>query len=126
MLLKLKVLMTGLEESLKVLFEPTTEGSVRISKQFESEVAQGLENIYADFTYSADKIFDGLKTFLLKSTTGALREIAKCVAMLSNRLVSVREASSDKPSGSFSGTSAAAADAEPSTSAGASSKAGPQ
>lgn len=49
-----------------------------------------------------------------------------CVANLSNRLASVREAIYVKPSESVVGTSAAAAGTEPSASAGASSKEGPQ
>lgn len=48
---KLKVLETDLGRSLKAVSERTTEGSLVTSKQFETEVTQGLERIFAVFKY---------------------------------------------------------------------------
>lgn len=84
-------------------------------KQFETEDVQGLEKIIADFTYEEAKISGGLKKSLLESILDAQWEIANCVAMLSNGMVSVREATSFKPSASVASTSAAHAGTAPLT-----------
>lgn len=61
-------------------------------------MAQGHERTFAEFKHEVVKSSGGSETFLSESTSGALREIANCVAKLSNRLASVCEASSEKSS----------------------------
>lgn len=85
-------------------------------------MAQGLERIFSKFEQKAANCFGGLKTSLSASTSGAQRELANCVAMLSNRVASAREASSVQPSAFASGMTAAASVAAPSTATGQSSK----
>lgn len=58
-----------------------------------------LSTEFDEFKYEAADIFDGLKTVLSESNSVAQNKIVNCVAMLSNRLESVRESSSDAPSG---------------------------
>lgn len=65
-------------------------------------------------------------TSLLETTSGGQREIMVCVAILSDRMASVCEASSVMISASASDTSSAAAGMALSTSAGQSSKRGLQ
>lgn len=86
---------------------------------------KGLGKILADFRYEAAKISE-LKTLLSESTSRAQREIASCVAMLSNRLAGVREPSYVKPFASVVSTSAAAAGTTTSATAGLSFKESPQ
>lgn len=97
---KLKVLETHLGESLQAVNERTTEGSSVTSSQFETEVAQVLERISAEFKYEDAKSSARLKTSLSESIFDAQCKIANFVAMLSNRLASGREASSVEPSAS--------------------------
>lgn len=82
--------------------------------------------MFAHIKYEAAEVPGRLKTSLLESTLGAQREVANFVAMMSNRLASVREGSSVKHAAFVLGISAAAAGTAQSTSAGPSSKKGPQ
>lgn len=91
-----------------------------LSKQFETEVAQGPEKIFAYFKYEAAKVF------VPESGSGTQRKIANWVAILPNRLAGVRESSSVKASASAWRASAAAAATAQSTSSGPSSKEGQQ
>lgn len=60
--LKVKPLETEFEEVLNVVFERTTDGSVMMVKQFETEVARDLEKIFEYIKYEVAKIATGLKT----------------------------------------------------------------
>lgn len=88
------------------------------------EIAKGVEKNFEDSMHEAAKISGGFKTFLSESTSGAEWEIAKYVAMLSNRLASVRGASPVRSSASVLKTRAAVACTAQSTSVGSSSKEG--
>lgn len=63
-LLKLKLLETDLRDSLKVLSERTTERFRILSKQFETEAAQGIKKIFVHFKHETAKVSDVLETFL--------------------------------------------------------------
>lgn len=115
---KLKVLETDLGKSLKSLSEQTIESSTMMSKQFETEVTKGLERIFGEFKYVAAKISGKLESSSPESTLGTQLGIPNCIAMLSNRLARVVEASSVKPSTFTSGATASAARTSPSTSTG--------
>lgn len=71
----LKVLETDLGESLKSLSQRTIEGFSMMLKQFETEVDQGLERIFAEYKNEAANISGGLETFSLKFTSCAQRKI---------------------------------------------------
>lgn len=114
---KLKVLMTDLEESLNAVSKRKTENSSLMSKQFVADVDQSLERIFVEFKDGAAKIFGGFRTSLSGSTSGTQRKSSNFVAMWSNRLASVRWASSVKPFAFASGMSAVAAGTAPLTSA---------
>lgn len=90
------------------------------------EVAQDFENIFTDFKYEAARISGGLKKSLSQSILNGNREIVNCFVMLFKLQADICEARSGKPSTSVSGTSAAAAVAAQSKSAGLSSKEFPQ
>lgn len=62
--LKLKVSERDVAESLKAVFEQTTEISCMISKQFQTEVARGLKRIFQRFKYKASK-YPGVWKLLL-------------------------------------------------------------
>lgn len=94
-------------------------------KQFETEVAQSPEKIFADFIYWAANISCRLNVFV-GVLSGSKRKIGNCIVMLSNLLGSARKASSVKPSASALSTSTAAAGMALSTSAGPGSDGGPQ
>lgn len=122
--LKLKILKTGVGEFLKVVSGRNTEGSFVNSKNFETEMKNVFEHIFAEFKYEAIKFCSGMKNYLSESASGAQRESTNCAGILSNRLASVLETCSGKPSASVSGTSAAFAGTALSTAADKSSKGG--
>lgn len=112
----MRVSETDIEESLKAVFERTTEGSTLMSKNFKTEMERWLARISTVFQYDAAKCFGYLKTYLPEFTSVAPCEISNCVAMMHNRFASVHETSSVGLSASVSGKSAAAAGTMPSTS----------
>lgn len=94
--------------------------------QFETEMAQGLQTIYADIMYKAARISGVLKMYLAESVSGAQWDTALCVATLFYLLECSRENIFVKHSVVLSFSSAAAAGTVPSTSVDPSSKEGPQ
>lgn len=63
-------------------------------KQFETEVATGLEKLFVYFKYETPKFSAALKRFLSESRLCVQRKFAICVAILFNLLASVHRASS--------------------------------
>lgn len=82
--------------------------------------------VFAHFGYKAARVFGRLKMSLSKSTSGAHQEIANCVALLFNRLTSIRESISVKSSASALRASTTAAGTALLTLAGPSYTEGPQ
>lgn len=116
-LLKGKVLETDLEKLLKRVSEWTTEGSSVMSKPFDTEVIQGLERISLCSRIKLLRFQEFKDVFFAEFAFGVQRKIANCVAVLFDRVSSVREASSVKPSAFMSGMSPAATSMPPSVSA---------
>lgn len=77
--MKLKLSRTDLGESLKVVSKRSTDGSLMISIQFETDVAQILEKFFAHCKYEATNVSSVLKMPLSELKFNAQREVANCV-----------------------------------------------
>lgn len=115
---KLKVLETEFGKYLEVVSEQTTEGSTTMPIQFETEIAQCLELIFANLMCRAARVLAFSKISFQKSISGGQCGTANHTVMVSNRLSSTCWNSLFDPSASASGTSPGADGTAPSSPAG--------